>query len=469
MGSDSLLWGEGLFLRPHHFQALERSFHDQLRVSELWTTPFFYGLHRLEIDQDALSNWRVSLGACELRLKDGTQLRFPQDAHISPVEIPKTSFRTAESRIRVYVGISELRRGVSNTAQQAGQNGRYLKHLEGVEDENVAGNQQELEFRKLNPQILVGNDAARGYDAVPIMQLQLGSTAEAPPQIDPDYIPPLLVKEAWPGLEGFVRSVYDRLGATAEQFSRQMIDRGVAFASGHKEDLERILHLHAVNTALGSLAHFPFTPGLHPFVVYTELCRAVGSLAIFRKTRRIPELPHYDHDNIAPCFARLRQLLDIAPEQETDYVKEPFSCEGFQMTVRLKPDWLDATWAFYIGVESEVSSSRVAELLSERELGIKIGSIEEVDKIYIRGRRGIRIAPVGDAPRAFPRKNWHYFRVDREGAWESVERSLNLGIRFNELRVEQQINGENRIDVTDRESGNLVTLAFFLFAIRTTA
>lgn len=467
MGSDSLLWGDGLFLRPHHFQSLERSFHDQLRVSELWTTPFFYGLHRLEIDHDALSNWRVSLGACELRFKDGTQLRCPQDAHISPVDIPKSSFRTAESRVRIFVGVSELRRGVANTTDQPGKAARFLKHLENVEDENTAGNQQELEFRKLNPQILIGEDAARGFDAIPVMQLRLGITAEAPPQIDPDYCPPLLVKDSWPALEAFVRSVYDRLGATAEQFSRQMVDRGVAFASGHKEDLERILKLHAVNCALGGLAHFPFTPGIHPFVIYHEICRAVGTLAIFRKMRRVPELPKYDHDNLWPCFARLGELLIMGDDPEPDYVRLPFTCEGFQMTVRLKAEWLEAAWVFYVGVEAEVSSSRVAELLSERELGIKVGSAEEVDKIYSRGRRGVRIAPVGDAPRAFPRKNWHFFRLDREGPWEDVERSLNLGIRFNDRRVEQQVNGENRIDVVDRESGNLVTLAFSLFAMRT--
>ncbi|MEQ9406578.1 MAG: type VI secretion system baseplate subunit TssK [Fuerstiella sp.] len=466
MGSDSLLWGDGLFLRPHHFQSIERQSHERLRVSAMWGTPFYYGLHRLEIDNDALSNWRVSLTECHLRFKEGTQLRFPQDAHISPVEIPKNSFRTAESRLRVYVGISELRRGVANTTSQKGEAARYLSHTEEVEDENLAGNQQEIDFRKLNPQILIGDEAARGFDAIPVMQLRLGTTAEAPPQIDPDYIPPLLVKDAWPGLESFVRSVYDRLGATAEQFSRQMIDRGVAFASGHKEDLERILHLHAVNTALGGLSHFPFTPGIHPYVVYTELCRAVGTLAIFRRTRRIPELPYYDHDDISPCFQKLRDLLEIAPEQQTDYVRVPFALEGFQMTVRLNSEWLEPSWAFYIGVESEISPGRVTELLSERELGIKVGSSEEVDKIYSRGRRGVRIMPVGDAPRAFPRKNWHYFRVDREGAWDRVERSLNLGIRFNERRVEQQVNGENKIDVSDRESGNLVTMAFSLFAIR---
>ncbi len=39
-------------------------------------------------------------------------------------------------------------------------------------------------------------------------------------------------------------------------------------------------------------------------------------------------------------------------------------------------------------------------------------------------------------------------------------------MRFNERRVEQQVNGENKVDVTDRETGNLVSLSFSLFAMR---
>ena len=58
--------------------------------------------------------------------------------------------------------------------------------------------------------------------------------------------------------------------------------------------------------------------------------------------------------------------------------------------------------------------------------------------------------------------------MDRDEAWGSVERSLNLGIRFNERMVVKQVNGENRIDITDRETGALASMAFSLFAIRST-
>ena len=470
MASHSIFWGEGLFLRPHHFQRMEAQVHESLRLTELLSTPNSYGIYRVQVEQDSLANWRVALSFCHVRLMDGTQIRFPEDCHLVAVTIPRSAFRNSESRVKVYVGVSELRRGINNCSST--DNGlpptRYVGHEEEVEDENLAANPQHMKFRKLNPQILIGDDAVRGFDAVPIFQLRLGSSAEAPPQIDLDYIPPLLAQEAWPPLVSLIRSISDRLGAAADQLARQMIDRGVAFASGHKEDLERILHLHAVNAALGGIAWLPTSRGIHPFMLYTELSRAVGHLAIFKNARKMPELPVYDHDNLALCFNTLRRLLEVEDPKEEPYVRIPFSAQGLQMSVRLLPEWLAMTWSFYVGVEASLKSSRVTELLSEKELGMKVGSTEEVDNIYRFGRRGVRFMPVGDAPRAFPRANWHYFRVDRDEAWGSVERSLNLGIRFNERMVVKQVNGENRIDITDRETGALASMAFSLFAIRST-
>ena len=56
MGSNSLLWGEGLFLRPHHFQRMESQFHESLKLAESWATPNCYGIHRIQIEPDALEN-----------------------------------------------------------------------------------------------------------------------------------------------------------------------------------------------------------------------------------------------------------------------------------------------------------------------------------------------------------------------------------------------------------------------------
>jgi len=466
MPSHSLFWGDGVFLRPQHFQQLEQRLQESLHIHSRWATPNDYGLHELSFDAESFANWRIVARKVHARLPDGTVLRFPEDCHLAAVAIPRHLFPNSEARVRVYVGVPESRKGVANTTEDPSMPVRFLQHQEEVEDENRAGNSQIVRFRKLNPCILIGEDAAKGFDAVPLFQLKVGATAEAPPQVDNDYIPPVLSQEAWEPLAAFFSTLVNRLGALSDQLARQMSDRGVSFESGHREDFERILNLHALNSALGGLTWIPSTRGLHPFVLYTELCRAVGHVAIFRKERKLLEVPAYDHDNLCPMFEELKRLLDGKPP-ETPYQRIPFAVQGLQMAVRLNSEWLAANWSFYIGVESTLRTGRVTELLTNaRLMDMKAGSSEEVDSIYRFARRGVRFVPVGEAPRSFPRQNWHFFRVDRDDAWTSVERSLNFGIRFNERMVVQQVSGENKIDINDTETNGLATLAFSLFVIR---
>lgn len=468
MPSHSLFWGDGVFLRPQHFQQLEQKVQHSLHLQSRWAIASDYGLRELSFDTEAFPNWRIVVRRVHARLLDGTLLRFPEDCHLAAVSIPRNLFPNSDARVRVYVGVPEQRVGVANTSDDSQSNVRFLHHHEETEDENRAGNPQLVRFRKLNPRILVGEDAAKGFDAVPLFQLKIGATAEAPPEIDTDYIPPVLAQEAWEPLSSFFSTIVNRLGALSDQLARQMSDRGVSFESGHREDFERILNLHAINCALGALTWIPSNRGLHPFVLYTELCRAVGQVAIFRKERRLLEVPAYDHDNLCPMFRRLARLLD-AESVEVPYQRIPFAAQGLQMAVRLNSDWLAPTWSFYIGVESILRTSRVNDLLTNaRLMDMKAGSSEEVDSIYRFARRGVRFVPVGEAPRSFPRLNWHFFRVDRDDAWTSVERSLNFGIRFNERMVVRQVNGENKIDINDTETNGLATLAFSLFVIRST-
>ncbi len=118
----------------------------------------------------------------------------------------------------------------------------------------------------------------------------------------------------------------------------------------------------------GGLTWIPSTRGLHPFILYTELCRAVGQVAIFRKERKLLEVPAYDHDNLCPMFRRLARLLD-AESVPVPYQRIPFAAQGLQMAVRLNSDWLAPSWSFYIGVESTLRTGRVNDLLTSSREG----------------------------------------------------------------------------------------------------
>ncbi len=468
MAEHEVHWGEGLFLRPHHFQASARRLRDAIRTSENWTCGYAYGLHRIEIDEDALMNWRVSLTSCHIRLQDGTHLRYPEDSSLDPIAIPRDAFSSSESRAMVYLAIPRLQRGQRNAdAEGEARRSRYSIQTIEVEDENAAGNAQHVEFRTCNARLLIGEEAAAGFDALPIMRLRLGTTAEAPPEVDPDYVPPLLCCDAWDWLNNFLTRIYDRLSGTADRLASQMIDRGVAFESGHREDLERILQLHAVNTALGAVGHLPFVTGVHPFQAYSALCEVVGNLAIFTKGRRFPAVPQYDHDDLGTMFQGLGRLLNLGKEPAKSYIKRQFVGAGLQMQVRLEREWLEPSWSFFIGVESRLKSSEVEHLLSEQKLDFRVGSADEVDTIYRYARAGVRIARVSDAPRDFPQASWTYWRIDRSSdPWLEVEKTLNLGIRFNDRQVEGEIDGQHRIEIYGSDDRELVGLGFALFALQ---
>ena len=65
-------WSEGLFLRPHHFQAADRYWTEALQTSEQWDHQYNYGIRRLELSREAIANYQFQVNACHARMKDGT-------------------------------------------------------------------------------------------------------------------------------------------------------------------------------------------------------------------------------------------------------------------------------------------------------------------------------------------------------------------------------------------------------------
>ena len=88
------------------------------------------------MNADALANWRVSIDSLQARLRDGTFVRFPDDALLSPVEIPRSAFRSAQDRLMVHLAVPRLQLGRRNAETQSGDaTSRYSIDSQEVEDE----------------------------------------------------------------------------------------------------------------------------------------------------------------------------------------------------------------------------------------------------------------------------------------------------------------------------------------------
>src|SRR5262249_21954724 len=162
----------------------------------------------------------------------------------------------------------------------------------------------------------------------------------------------------------------------------QVVSRGITFDSNAQGDPLLFAQLRELNEAHALLGILVFAQGVRPLAAYLELARLVGQLSIFGATRRPPDLPRYDHDDLGGCFFRVKQhidtLLNILVEPE--YKERPFIGAGLRMQVTLEPSWLESVWAMYIGVQSPLDGEDLVRLLTKPgQLDMKVGSSDRVD------------------------------------------------------------------------------------------
>jgi type VI secretion system protein ImpJ len=467
-----------MFLRPHHFQAGRGHLLQQMAIGQSWDSHYNWGLRAIEIDMDALANFRLVVRSLRARLRDGTLI----DAADGP--LPDIDLKPAlerESVLTVLLAVPQLREGYANVGESADSEARYLVDAVDLVDENTGTNPQTLEVRRLNTRLLLSTQDATGFATLPLVKIERSDRAEglpqlhAPPRSSPmfPYIPPLLACEAWKPLAAEVlQSVYDRIGTKLKLLKAQVASRNITFGSQAGRDALIFAQMCTLNEAYALLGVMVFAEGVHPFPAYLELCRLVGQLAIYGVDRSTPELPRYDHDDLGGCFYRVKNYIDAMLDEiiEPDYKERAFVGAGLRMQVTLEPDWFAPINQMFVGVHSSLPADKCVQLFKAGPGGLdmKIASSERVDAIHQTGRAGLAFSHCPTPPRALPGgSDIAYFQINRDAQkaeWEQVHKELTLAIRLNERLIVGKITGEKALTV--RTGAQTTTMQFTLFVTR---
>jgi type VI secretion system protein ImpJ len=463
-------WHEGMFLRPHHFQTAERYAFQQACLNGKWDLHYNWGLRDVNLDLDALANYRLVVSSLKCRLRDGTVVCVPEDGLLTPVDL-KPAFETGNSHT-VLLGVPVLQLGKANAASdRAAQGVRYLADTQQLEDVNTGLNPQPVQVRLLNFKLLLSHQDQSGYETLPIARVEKSPKAEATPQLDVTYIPSLLACEAWPPLAaGILQTIYDRIGKKIELLATQVVSRGITFDSQAQGDPQLFAQLRELNEAYALLGVMIFAQGVHPLPAYLELCRLVGRLSIFGATRRPPDLPRYDHDDLGGCFYQVKHYLDALLDivREPEYRERPFIGAGLRMQVSLEPAWLESVWQMFVGVQSQLAPEECVRLVTKAGLlDLKIGSSDRVDEIFRLGQAGLKFTHSPWPPRALPSlPGLSFFQISRESQldeWQNVQKSLTLAIRLNEHRIAGNIQGQRVLNI--KTGGQTTPLQFTLYLV----
>ncbi|NDC53830.1 MAG: type VI secretion system baseplate subunit TssK, partial [Planctomycetia bacterium] len=376
--------------------------------------------------------------------------------------------------VRIYLAVPRFDPGAANVSPPGpADRSRSSVMRRPVQDDTGGGNDQEIEFRRLNIRLKLSTEDLSGFELLPIAQIRRAGNREAAPEIDSGYFPPVLSVDAWPplGLD-VVRGVYDLVSRKVEVLSAQAVSRQVGFSSSEPGDLDRLMMLSKLLEAQAALRVIAFAPGVHPRLAYMELCRVAGQLAVFEPQRSQTELPLYDHDDLAGVFREVKTRIEnmIGRVVSLDFEQRYFvGTAPATLAVTMDPKWLRSDWQCYVGVlHGDIPEQECHRLLTgNAHLDWKLGSPDEVDRLFRLGLPGLELLTLDRAPRALPaRSGWLYYRIGTESpAYRAVQVAQGLAIRLRDSSIigGEELVGRRRVQVAFE--GRAAALEFAMFAV----
>lgn len=469
MSRNAIHWHEGMFLRPHHFQAAARYNAEVMRLQVQWDQHYAWGLRSIEIDEDALKNYRFVVNRLRARFRDGTVVSVPEDGKLAPIDLKPAL--EGRNEVAVALAIPELQLGRPN-AGTTEEGARYLVYTaEKLPDENTGQSERSLQFRSFNFRLMTGDQDPAGYQVLRLATVAKSAQAEALPELAEPYIPPLLACDGWRILaERILNPIYDRIGQLVKQRAEQVRSRNITFDSPSPGDRQLLEGLRVLNGAYSYLGITQFTEGRHPLPAYADLARLVGELSVFGPTREPPELPRYDHDDLGKCFWTAKRYIDELLNQgsfDLGYIEQPFYGSGLRIEGNIKAEWLAPAWQMFVGVRAPLKPDECIQLLTGK-LDMKIGSADRVDEIFRQGQRGLVFRHAPRPPRALPSyQDLNYFQIDRSvqpEEWQKVQATLKMALRCNERLFAGNIEGQQTITI--RADAKLIPMTFTLYVLR---
>lgn len=438
MSLDSrVVWAEGMFLNPQHFQQQDRYIERYINSKCSAYGSYTWGMKDFEVDQQLLKLGKISLLHASGVFPDGTPFNFPETDDAPPVlEVPKGTHNCV-----VYLGVPVRRPGAVDVLPRENSQGlaRYYSSSMQVRDVTIeGGDSQALDVAKLRLRLLLETDDLSGYASIGFIRIA-EAREDKDVLLDEHYMASCLDCRAVPKLIGFVSELFGLLHHRGESIAGRLAD---ARRGGSAEIADYML-LQLINRLEPYVHHLTTIKGLHPLELYSELLQMAGELSTFvTKTKRPATFSDYMHDNLQqtfmPLMVALRECLSMVYEQTAialNLVEKKYGIRVSEITDRS----ILTTAMFVLAVRANVKEETIRTRLPAQ---LKIGPVERIRQLVNAAMPGISIKPLPVAPREIPfRAGYTYFELDRHSEfWGELQQSggfaMHLGGDFPGIEME---------------------------------
>jgi len=387
-----VVWSEGMFLRPQHFQQQHEYYKDQLARLDS-KTYYYWGLYAIEINQDLLKQGKFGLLNISGIFPDGSYFELQTDNLPNPIDIP------ADYRNQlIYLGLS---------IQPAKRT--RVKEITVADSNDSNQEPAAIQIAQLNGKFLLDTDERGDYTALAIIRCK-ERQANNQVILDNDYIPPCLNAFANVRLADFIVTVLTKLNERC-QFIQASTGSKIQLKS--HDDLRDLLMLQTIRRYQVLLNHFNLQKTIHPESLYLHLIQLLNEMDVLSlASDQIANLPGYQHENLQQTFESLtnavEQVMDTKASSKAKNIGLVKDSETLWLTTEFD-HLLLANHEFILIVEPKRASLAKVEQFIHR---IKVAAIEHIETLIARSLTEVELELLEKLPRQIPYyPNSFYFRL----------------------------------------------------------
>ena len=423
-----VIWSEGTFLQPQHFQQHDRYVEGYVELRARGLRPYPWGFAELALDESLLELGKVGVRSARGVLPDGTPFDCPaRDPLPAPMDVP-----AALRESLVSLALSVRRPGVDEADLGAPGPDSLARYAAGeleVRDSNASFDRTALvQIGRLRLQLLKEADLTGAYTGVGVARV-IERRADGHVVLDRGYVPPVVDAGADPTLASMVRDIHGLLHQRGDALATRMSQPG----PGGIAEIADFLWLLTINRFEPLFAHLVATVPLHPERLYAGCLELAGELCTYtREGRRPVPYPVYRHDDLAgsfaPVVADIRRSLSMVLERNA--IPIDLEMRSYGLRVASIPDGdLLKTARFVLAAKAQLPVERVQASLPTL---VKIGPVERIRDLVNLNLPGIVLRGLPVAPRQIPfHAGFLYFELERGGdLWRLTEQSGALAVHI---------------------------------------